>query len=339
MNKALVFIVLAALAATGLGMALRWLSDNKLPNVRQETELYVRPETGADEVLAFLGDKVRRPRSLKRTFAKKKVAEFMVPGHYTLSPRSTSVYIARMLDNGWQTPVRLTLSGSLRRKGDIARKIGAQMMADSAAVAAALSDTVLLKEFGAKPDNVFALFLPDTYEVWWDASVEDILLRQKKELDAFWTPARLAKAKALGLSRQQVTALASIVNGESNWRPEYPKIAGVYLNRLDKKMKLQADPTVAYCYDYEPTRILKEHLKKDSKYNTYMYAGLPPGPICVPDKAALDAVLNPDRAGGALYFCADPSFNGSHRFAKTYQEHLRNARAFQKALNERLASK
>ena len=339
MKRLIVFLILAALVGTGLWFALAWLTDNKLPNVRKQTELYVRPGTDADDVLARLDSVVRHPRSLERTFRKKKVEEFLVPGHYTLRPSHTSVYIARMLNNGWQTPVRLTLSGSLRRKGDIARKIGAQMMADSATVAAALSDTTLLKEFGASPDNVFALFLPDTYEVYWDASVKDILERQKKELDAFWTKDRLSKAKALGLTRGQVATLASIVNGESNYRPEYPKIAGVYLNRLDRKMKLQADPTVAYCHDYEPTRILKEHLKKDSKYNTYMYAGLPPGPICVPDKAALDAVLNPDRADGALYFCADPSFNGSHRFAKSYQDHLRNARAFQKALNERLASK
>ena len=125
--------------------------------------------------------------------------------------------------------------------------------------------------------------------------------------------------------------LASIVNGETNHVPEMPSVAGVYLNRLHKGMKLQADPTVAFCLDYSVNRILKKHLEIDSPYNTYLYAGLPPAPICVPSRAALEAVLNPD-SHGYLYFCASPDFDGTHRFAATYAEHLRNARAYQQAL-------
>ena len=136
----------------------------------------------------------------------------------------------------------------------------------------------------------------------------------------------------------QVSILASIVKGESRYKPDYPKIAGVYLNRLNLGMPLQADPTIAYCFDYEPKRILKAHLAVDSPYNTYMHQGLPPGPICVPDKDYLEAVLDPDYGGGNLYFCADPSFNGAHRFARSYSEHLSNARAFQRALRIRLAA-
>jgi UPF0755 protein len=333
MKKIIPAILLFALAAYGVAEGFIWLLDNKIPNFREEGELFVRPGMGPEDVAAQLEGNVRRERSLMRTFEKKQVATYITPGHYVVRPGHTSVYVARMLNNGWQTPVRLTLSGTLRLRGEIARKISSQMMADSAEVRAAMEDKALLSEFGFTPETVFALFVPDTYEMYWTASVKDILARQKKALDEFWTKERDAKAKALKLDRLQVAIVASIVCGESNYLPEYPKIAGVYLNRLSRGMKLQADPTVAFCFDYDVRRILKSQLKVDSPYNTYVHAGLPPGPIYIPSKAALDAVLNPDRGGGNLYFCADPSFNGSHRFAKTYDEHRRNARAFQRALD------
>jgi UPF0755 protein len=171
--------------------------------------------------------------------------------------------------------------------------------------------------------------------MYWTDSIDEIFARQKKAWDAFWTPDNIAKARRQGLSKLEVSILASIVKGESNMPSDYARIAGVYLNRLHKGMKLQADPTVAFLLNYETGRILKKDLRIDSPYNTYVYAGLPPGPINVPGKEYLDAVLNPDTASGYMFFCADPSFDGSHRFAKTYADHLKNARAFQKALNQR----
>lgn len=333
MKKTIPAIILFALALYGVVSGCLWLLDNKIPNFREESELFVRPGMAPEEIASQLDGNVRRKGSLLRAFRKKQVSVYLSPGHYVVRPNHTSVYVARMLNNGWQTPVRLTLSGTLRLRGDIARKISAQMMVDSASVRAAMEDKALLSEFGFTPETVFALFVPDTYEMYWTASMKDIFARQKKALDEFWTPERDAKAKSLKLSRMQAAIVASIVCGESNYIPEYPKIAGVYLNRLSKGMKLQADPTVAFCFDYDVRRILKSQLQVDSPYNTYLHAGLPPGPIYVPTKAALDAVLNPDRGGGNLFFCADPSFNGSHRFAKNYAEHRRNARAFQSALD------
>lgn len=170
--------------------------------------------------------------------------------------------------------------------------------------------------------------------MYWTASPEEIFTRFRKEYDAFWTTERLAKAEALGLTPLEVSTLASIVNGETLQQSEYPVIAGVYLNRLRRGMKLQADPTVAFCFNYELDRILKKHTRVDSPYNTYRYAGLPPAPINVSPKACIDAVLNPD-THGYLYFCASPDFDGTHRFAVSYSEHLRNARAFQRALTAR----
>lgn len=239
-----------------------------------------------------------------------------------------------MLAFGWQTPQNMTLSGTIRSKGVLAKKIAMQVMVDSAAVASALSDEAFLAQYGFNPEDVFGLVLPDTYQMYWTASIEEIFDRFKKEYDAFWTPERIAKAEAQGLTRKQVSVMASIVSGETLKSFEYPIIAGVYLNRYKKGMKLQADPTVCFCFDYKLDRVLKKHLAVDSPYNTYKYVGLPPAPINVPPKACLDAVLNPDKHG-YIYFCASPAFDGTHRFAVTYSDHMKNARAFQKELTAR----
>ena len=339
MKRKIIISVLLALALAAVCIfGYRWLADNKLPNLKGNKELFVYPNTTVEEVLDSLSAAVSRPRSLRRTFEAKEVERYITPGHYSFKAGATSVFMARSLNNGWQSPVRLVISGGLRLKGDLARKISSQMMVDSATVARALEDSELLGQYGFDPATVFAMFVPDTYEMFWTAPVEDILSRQKKAYDAFWTPENDARADKVGLSRMQVSILASIVKGESRYKPDYPKIAGVYLNRLNLGMPLQADPTIAYCFDYEPKRILKAHLAVDSPYNTYMHQGLPPGPICVPDRDYLEAVLDPDYGGGNLYFCADPSFNGAHRFARSYSEHLSNARAFQRALRIRLAA-
>lgn len=211
-------------------------------------------------------------------------------------------------------------------------------MADSLQIDSLLHDDAFLEQYGVSSETVFSLILPDTYQMYWTASPESIFTRFKKEYNAFWTPERQAAADALGLSRLEVSTLASIVSGETLQQKEYPVIAGVYLNRLKRGMRLQADPTVAFCFNYEPSRILKKHLEVDSPYNTYKYAGLPPAPINVPPKACIDAVLHPD-THGYLYFCASPEFDGTHRFARTFSEHLKNAREFQRELTRRQAEK
>ncbi len=339
--KRLILGTFALVAALTVFFAVMWLLDNRVSNFEGPAELYVRPGDSPQSVFDSIAaqTKIKHPKRLERVFANYELETQMQPGHYRIGGRAPSVYVARMLRHGWQTPVKLVLSGTLRRPCDIARKISRQMMVDSAAVMAAFADESLLARLGATSVTLFSLFMPDTYEMYWTDSAEKILERQKKAVDAFWTPENLALAAAQGLTRHEATVVASIVKGESNYEPEFPKIAGVYLNRLDRGMKLQADPTVAYCHDYSMNRILLRHLTIDSPYNTYVYAGLPPGPICVPTRACLEAVLHPDRGNGNLYFCADPSFNGTHRFAATYSEHLRNAGEFQRALNKRAAEK
>ena len=332
-----VLVVLGSVAGFVLG---RYYVDNKKANFTEDYVLYVYPDMTVDQVLDSLqsGAGAIRPKSLERAVAKVDAQSRMKPGRYVVEPSSTSIYVARMVVFGWQTPQNLTLSGTIRSKGVLAKKIGMQMMVDSAAVAAALENKEFLAGYGFTPEDVFGLVLPDTYQMYWTASVQDIFDRFKKEYDAFWTPERIAKAEAQGLTRKEVSVVASIVSGETLKDFEYPVIAGVYLNRYKKGMKLQADPTVCFCFDYKLDRVLKKHLTVDSPYNTYKYAGLPPAPINVPPKACLDAVLNPDKHG-YIYFCASPAFDGTHRFAVTYSEHMKNARAFQKELTARRKSK
>ena len=338
--KKWIWICIAAALVIGLfaGVkAYQYWYDHKSPNFEGALDVYVypwmEPETVCDSILA--SGKVRKPASLRRVF---KDVETLEVGHYRIDSTCSSVYVTRMLHKGWQTPVNLTLSGSIRTPAILARKIGAQMLVDSADVASFIFSKDSLKNYGVDVKQLFTMVIPDTYQMMWTASVRDIFDRFAKERDAWWTPERVDAAHAQGMTPQEAVTLASIVDGETRYVPEQPTIAGVYLNRLRTGMKLQADPTVAFCFDYEPRRILKSHLAVDSPYNTYKYYGLPPGPISCPPKSCLEAVLHPE-SHNYIFFCADPSFNGSHRFAATYTEHLNNARAFQKALTARQRAK
>ena len=200
---------------------------------------------------------------------------------------------------------------------------------------AAFTDKALLGELGADTATAAALFVPNTYEVYWNIAPADLLRRMKKEFDAFWTADRRALAAQMELSPFEVATLASIVEKESANAAERPAIAGMYLNRLRQGMKLQADPTVKFALgNFGLRRILHEHLTVDNPYNTYRYEGLPPGPICIPSPGAIDAVLHYARHS-YLYMCAKEDFSGTHNFAVTYEEHLANARRYAEALDRR----
>ena len=320
------------MALVGIKAYQLWF-DRKASNFTDEIEVYVYPATSLEAVRdsLLLSGSVRSERSLRRVF---RGVKHMEVGHYRIDSTCSSMYVSRMLQKGWQTPVNLTLSGSIRRPSDLARKIGRQMLADSTAVMDFITCEDSLKAYGVDRAQLFTVIIPDTYQMLWTAPVREIFDRFVKERNAWWTPERLEAARKQRLTPQQVSTLASIVDGETRYVPEQPSIAAVYLNRLHTGMKLQADPTVAFCFDYRLNRILKSHLLVDSPYNTYQHAGLPPGPISCPPKSCLESVLHPD-SHNYLFFCADPAFNGTHRFAAIYTEHLANARSFQKALTER----
>lgn len=227
----------------------------------------------------------------------------------------------------------LTLSGNIRNLEKLSGILGRKLACDSASFSQYFAKEEVWKENGFGKETFMAMFLPNTYEVYWTISPEKFVERMKKEYDKFWNGDRKAKAREIGLSELEVSILASIVCEETNYTPEMPRVAGVYMNRLKRGMKLDADPTVKFALgDPAIKRILFRHLKVDSPYNTYLNAGLPPGPITIPGIKGIDAVLNYENHN-YLYFCANSNMDGTHKFARTLSEHNRNARAYQAALN------
>jgi hypothetical protein len=340
-NRIAIYIAIAvAVTGTACFFGLRFYLDRYAGNFSEKYVLYVYPDMPYSEVMdsLYAGPGALRQGSLRRCARSEGMSGKVKPGRYVITPETSAIYAVRMLCNGWQTPQNLTLSGSIRSRSRLADIVSRQMMVDSVVVDSLLHDDAFLSAYGVSAETVFSLILPDTYQMYWTASPEAIFARFRKEYDAFWNAERLGLAEKQGLNPLEVSIIASIVNGETRTASEYPVIAGVYLNRLRCGMRLQADPTIAFCFDYKPDRILKKHLEVDSPYNTYKYKGLPPAPINVPPKACIDAVLNP-QTHDYLYFCASPEFNGTHRFAVSYTEHRANARAFQKELTRRQREK
>ena len=255
-------------------------------------------------------------------------------GRYALEPSQRVLDAFRELRNGQQTPLMLTVP-EVRTMDRMAGKLSAKLMLDSATIANALTDEAFCQQLGYDTATIACMFVPNTYEVYWNTTLEALMQRMKKEHDTFWNTERQQKAKAQGLTPNEVVTLASIIDEETANIAEKPMIAGMFLNRLKRGMLLQADPTVKYALgDFTLRRILNKHLTVDSPYNTYKYAGLMPGPIRVPSLAAIEAVLNPAQHD-FLYMCAKEDFSGTHNFARTLAEHTQNARRYQQALNQR----
>ncbi|TDN38307.1 aminodeoxychorismate lyase [Hymenobacter sp. UV11] len=254
------------------------------------------------------------------------------PGRYELVDGATNRQVINLLKSGRQKPLKLTFT-NVRLRRELAAKLSKQIDARPQQIDSLLSSPSYTRSLGFDTTTVLSMFIPNTYELYWNTSAQNLMQRMKSEYEKFWTPARDAAREKLGLSRAQVSTLASIVEAEQQQHAdERPRIAGVYLNRLKRGMKLQADPTVVYANgDFGIKRVLNVHLQKDSPYNTYKYAGLPPGPINLPSIASIDAVLHPEQ-NDYLYFCAKDDFSGYHAFAATQQQHLVNAHRYQAAL-------
>lgn len=256
------------------------------------------------------------------------------PGAYTFEEGMNVIEAVRTLKFGSDNSVRLTINNA-RTPEILAGKIAHQIEADSVAVVAALRDEALIEEMGFdSAEAMFSIFLPNSYDVYADISPEALVRRMKQESDKYWSDAERQKLLArVELTPFEVMTLASIVHEETNARDEMARVAGVYINRLRIGMPLQADPTLKYAAgDFAIKRVLDRHKEIESPYNTYMYAGLPPTPIAMPDMAAVEGVLNYEDHD-YLYFCARPEMDGRHNFAKTLAEHNRNADAYHRALN------
>lgn len=250
------------------------------------------------------------------------------PGRYILDKGMNNNEIVNTLRSA-NTPVQVSFNNQ-ESLPLLAGRISAQIEADSLSLLEAFNDPAFLESAGFDGDSKLGMYLPNTYEFFWNTRARDFRDRMKKEYDRFWDGERSKKAEALGLSPKEVTALAAIVQKETVKTDERPRVAGVYLNRIERGMLLQADPTVIYAikketgnFDTIIKRVLYRDLEMDSPYNTYKYAGIPPGPISMPDISSIDAVLNPE-SHDYLYFVADVSNFGYHIFAKTLLQHNRN---------------
>lgn len=297
--------------------------------------IYITPGYTQQAVIQDIVDRNphARTKGLERWMSHMEYGRRIHSGCYTIRKGADARQITYMLVSGSQTPVRLTLH-STRTVAGLAHDIALQLMLDSASVASRLNDPIWLDSTGYTPATVFCAIIPNTYEVYWNVSPDALLARLLKERDRFWSDERKAKARSIGLSELEVTTLASIIEEETSKSDELPKVAGLYMNRLKKRIPLQADPTVIYALGGErPKRVLKKHLEVDSPYNTYIHQGLPPGPIRFVNIRSIDAVLNYARHN-YLYMCAKEDFSGYHNFATTLSQHNANARRYQNALSK-----
>ncbi|MBM3912212.1 MAG: endolytic transglycosylase MltG [Sphingomonadales bacterium] len=267
-------------------------------------------------------------------YRKVMVMSSLKPGHYPFeSPVSTLTWL-RTLNTGRQTPVRLVL-GKFRTKAQFASFLSRKLRSDSTQWIQMLIDSFRYDSVSMGPELQMALYLPNSYELYWTVEPKAFQSRMLKEFKVFWTPRRMAQADRVGLHPFEVITLASIIEEETQHKPERPVVAGVYLNRLRMGMPLQADPTLKFAAeDFVLRRIGKNQIAISSPYNTYKVKGLPPGPICTPSADAIDAVLR-GQTHSFLYFCADPTQPGTHRFAATWSQHQQNAMVYHRWLNRR----
>ena len=258
----------------------------------------------------------------------------IIPGRYALESGMGALRFLRNLKKGAETPLHLTIP-SVRTMDKMAEVLGKKLLIDSLELQKAFSDPATCSRYGLDTLTIGCLFIPNTYDVYWTITSKELLDRMQKESRAFWNDSRQQKADALEMTHEQIITLASIIDEETSNNAEKPMIAQMYLNRLAKDMPLQADPTVKFALkQFELKRIYHEHLSVNSPFNTYRNKGLPPGPIRIPTVAGIDAVLN-HASHDYLYMCAKEDFSGTHNFAKTYDEHLQNAKKYADALNKR----
>lgn len=326
----IVFIV--AMGIAWVAYRLFYADNIKTP----EEHLYIKTGWTFEDLMQHIEENniLKHPQDFERVAKMMEYDNRVRPGRYRLSSGTGNRQLIRNLRLGLQEPLKLRFE-NVRLREQLAGILADQLEPDSLEFLNLLRDEEVAEKFGFNHDNFFNMFIPNTYELYWNTSAEKFVERMHQEYQRFWTSERLKKAEQNNLTANQVGVLASIVQGEALHRAEMPKIAGLYMNRLRKGMLLQADPTVIFAHqDFTMRRVLFKHLQIDSPYNTYKYAGLPPGPIMMPSIAAIDAVLNHENHA-YIYMCAKDDFSGYHNFAVTAAEHAVNARKFQQALNER----
>ena len=334
MNKGKILIVLSFFAITGIAIAYYFSKAVYGKNVTLTSEsltITIYPGQGYDDVKNLLVDS----SFINNTFTLDLVARLMkynkdlVPdGKYKIADGWSNRQLIGLLRSGMQVSIDVTYN-SVRTVEELCGQLAGYFVSDSTAICNAILDSAVLTSQNLRPENILTIFIPNTYKMYWNTPPAQIVSRLITERDKFWNSNdRASKLKTLGMTKEEVYTLASIVERESNYAPERPTIAGVYLNRMERGIPLQADPTVVFATgDFSIKRVLNKHLAIDSPYNTYKYQGLPPGPITMPSINSLDAVLNAEKHQ-FIYFCAKPGYDNQHAFAETLRQHNVNANIY-----------
>ncbi len=334
-KKTLIIIII--LAGVLLLLAVAGMVSIKSQNlhIAEPTRVYVPSGATYDDLVDSLEAHGCIPnKAIFNTLAKvRHLTEHVKPGSYRFHPDDNVIYVIQTLYSGHQTPIRVTINKK-RTVQHLCDYLATKLEFPSDSLRLLMESPLVCQEYGETPQTIIGIFPQNTYELYWNITPKALLNRMKKESETFWK-GRESSLKELGLTRQQVITLASIVDEETNCNEEKPDIASVYLNRYRIGMPLQADPTVKFAIgDFGIHRIWGKMLEVESPYNTYKNIGLPPGPICIPSAVSIDAVLK-NKKTDYLYFCAKEDFSGRHNFSCTHREHLYNAQKFHKALNER----
>ena len=327
------FVLLLIGAVAGY-MGYKWIFESNT-NISEPYELYIKSQTTYEE----LQNQLITDSVLVNSWSFTQVSKLMkygpdqIPsGRYIIQPDWSNKQIISALRAGRQSPIKLTIS-TARTVEDIAGVVAKKIEPDSTEIMALFKDASLIEEYGFTPETIISMIIPDTYEMYWNTDAKGFFSKMKDEYDKYWIK-YTDQLESLDMTKSEIATLASIVQKESNTKSEKPTIAGVYLNRLEQGIKLQADPTVVFGIgDFTIRRVLNRHLAQDTPYNTYLHEGLPPGPICMPSKSSIEAVLNAEKHD-YLFFCAKPGYNAGHAFATSNQQHERNAAVYRKWLNQ-----
>ncbi len=328
-------LIIAVAISGGILFYLHVFAPNVDLGGKESTHLNIPGGSNYDDVLEILDESgmLRNPDRFHRVALRKNYHNRIMPGRYLIQDGMSNNGLINLLRSGEQDAVHLTFA-NIRTKEQLAGVISARLETDSLSILQLLNDPETMTRAGMDTLTGILLFIPNTYQVYWNTTAIELLRRMQREYEVFWNEERQKRAAEIGLSPRETGILASIVASETSIRDEMARIAGVYMNRLERNIPLQADPTVIFAIgDFEIRRVLNHHLDIDSPYNTYLYAGLPPGPINLPDPYVVDAVLGYEEHD-YLYFSAKPDFSGRHVFARTYAEHLANARRYRRALNQ-----
>lgn len=330
------YLYAAAAIVLAIGALCYYYLFTSLSKSEQVEYVYIDNDDTVDSVFTKIEPHANRAgmMALRILARHSSYSKHIHTGRYPLRLDDGALSVYQMLSRGEQEPLMVTIP-EVRTPERMAALLSKKLMMDSTTIANSLVNNDFCRKYDKDTTTVFCLFIPNTYDFYWDVSIDGLMKRMKREYGTFWTTERKQKAETIGLTPDEVQTLASIIDEETANDGEKPMIAGMYLNRLKQNMALQADPTVKFAMKrFDLRRILNEHLKTESPYNTYRHAGLPPGPIKVASLKGIDAVLN-YTPSDYLYMCAKEDFSGTHNFAHTYSEHLANARRYQQALNQR----